>query len=449
MSKAAEALERAKRALNDAVPSADWDDLQRRLARRTLRRRISVITLGIAVGAFAVWAAALIALGRPQTGAPPRIASGQPVNATVPEGALLLRVQSDVELLVPDSNVPRVIIRDEDPLDVEGIAPFDMSPDGRYVLATLGHQTSSGPYLQTEILRIRVETGERTTLLRAGNLEGFGGPIKWSPSGGAFAYTLAKWDEDPDKGFPGQPTEQTLCVYDIAAGTSECFRSLGPVLSYDWEADGSGLLAAGADAIREVRLGDTSNSLVVADPTGAALRSVVSSALGAVPDQIQLAQVQVSSSGRFFSTIAIADADGASLGWVPVVFDSSGAPVATGRVNADMGVQAWAPDTDVLAYSMGVVGLPPPGAPTHAVRILNPSTGVDSQVLSLGGVSNIPGVSDPFVLALAWSPSGQWLAVGGREQVWVVDAERAVTEVTIRPYVGEDDQLVDWGPVES
>jgi WD40 repeat protein len=130
--------------------------------------------------------------------------------------------------------------------------------------------------------------------------------------------------------------------------------------------------------------------------------------------------------------------------WLPMIFDSSGHLVRAGQPNPDLPAMAWSSTKDILAYSTGVVGPPAPGAPAHTVHLLDALTGHNSVPLSLEEIANVPGASDPFVLQLIWSPSGRWLAVGGSNQVTLLDTQRDSRARVLVAYSDEGGALIDW-----
>lgn len=130
---------------------------------------------------------------------------------------------------------------------------------------------------------------------------------------------------------------------------------------------------------------------------------------------------------------------------VPTIFDAAdGSLRATGMPNPPPSQSAWTPTKDVFAYSTGVIGISRPGDPPLGVRLLTPS-GEDQLVVSTVDIPNIEGESDPFIVRLIWSPSGEWLAVGGREQITIVRADGGSTR-TVDPFEKlTDSELLDWG----
>jgi hypothetical protein len=107
---------------------------------------------------------------------------------------------------------------------------------------------------------------------------------------------------------------------------------------------------------------------------------------------------------------------------------------------------SWSLSEDLLAYSTGLVGPDNPSNPPHEVRGLNAVTGDDRLLLSTEGTVNVRGESDPFIVSLVWSPGGEWLAVGGRDEIRIINVAAGETVRVIQPYKGQEGLLEDWIP---
>src|SRR5712691_7244919 len=126
----------AKRQVAELSRPADWRDLQRRLHRRRLRRRTSAVALGSLVGALAVVVAVAGPLS-PFRRSPLGVSSG---SGELPEGNLIVRIGSDLESLSAGSSVLKTLVSTSSLPDKAQVVAYDLSPDGRTLLATEGSQ---------------------------------------------------------------------------------------------------------------------------------------------------------------------------------------------------------------------------------------------------------------------------------------------------------------------
>jgi WD40 repeat protein len=354
---------------------------------------------------------------------------------------MLLRVGSRIEVLTAGSKTPSILST--------RIGVYDVSASGSLV-ATMGTQEASGTYRQSRVVLVDAFSGATVELQQAQPDQGYAGPIRWSPDAESFTYNLVTWASAPDSGLPGEPTSEDLCVYSVSSKSARCFPQVGLVLAAAWTPAGDLLIAGDpSSGLRLLNPADGSiKDLVVPGISDAAIRDAAAARLGSAPTQLQYADVAVSASGGYYSAVVLARDGGRMLGYVPVILASDGTFMSSGRDNPDLIYEAWSPTQDVLAYSRGFFGEPQSGAPPGAVRVLSPDS-TDDVLLSLATVPNSPGTSDPFVLDLLWSPSGRWLAVGGRDEVWIVPSTGATPDSAIRIGTAggaEEGSILAWIP---
>jgi len=428
-----------RRLLEGPTLGPDLGDLHRRLRRREAGRRWAAGAVGLAIGCLAV-VVAIVALERPTSA--PRQASATTVEPL--DGRLLVRPGPEI-VAVPDASVGGVVGSSL----VEGsITGYMASPDGSTLVGTLERREASGITRQHRIVLIDTTTGETSTLLNAGPMEGFAGPFDWSGDGRRIAFRRATWSVDPTKRFPGEPERQSPCVVLVATGATECFEDVSPVFGLDLASDGTSLLVDGGlrAGVRMLDI-NTGAATDLVPPGGSREVRDALSELGFLIDRpIQFLGSSWSASGAFVSTVARAEESDGGLSFVPMVVNRDGQLVTVGQPNVELGQYAWSPSKDILAYSTGLVGPDDPSAPPHEVRSLDPLTEADELILSTDDTANVRGSSDPFILSLVWSPEGAWLAVGGRDEVRIVDMVNTgdSSPRVMRPYEGEEGRLIDW-----
>ena len=128
---------------------------------------------------------------------------------------------------------------------------YDISPDGSKVVATREVRLSTGISYNPELALIDVETQERRVLARTPPREEFNGPIKWSPAGTSFAYSLARYAVNPARVHPGPHTElQTVCVIELETAASTCFPLLRRVFDFDCRLTARGYSSPAPDHFR-------------------------------------------------------------------------------------------------------------------------------------------------------------------------------------------------------
>jgi dipeptidyl aminopeptidase/acylaminoacyl peptidase len=119
-----------------------------------------------------------------------------------------------------------------------------------------------------------------------------------------------------------------------------------------------------------------------------------------------------------------------------VVFHAGGRLATAGRNSREFSeALGWSPTEDLFAYTRG----DPPYF--TEIRLLDPGTGRDRRLVSADGY--------PYIIGLAWSPSGRWLAVlrwrsSFKEVLDVIDVEDE--EPPIMTSRDDSPVLVDWAP---
>jgi len=162
-----------------------------------------------------------------------------------PEGALLV--------FGWEANGPVLLVHDvRNPISLApGYVGYDISPDGSKVVATREVRLSTGISYNPELALIDVETQERRVLARTPPREEFNGPIKWSPAGTSFAYSLARYAVNPARVHPGPHTElQTVCVIELETAASTCFPLLRRVFDFDCRLTARGYSSPAPDHFR-------------------------------------------------------------------------------------------------------------------------------------------------------------------------------------------------------
>lgn len=423
---------------------ADLSDVRRRASKRARIQRVANGAVGLLFGAVAV-AVVGVTIGRLNDAGPLAAGPVNPLGSGIvsdgnpPEGEMLIRSGPIVELLMHGTNQSVSLGTD--------INPYDLTADGSTVVATLGEQEPSGAYRQGVLITIDTTSGVTSTIARASATEGFTGPIVWSPDGASIAYTQVTWAVDPSEQPPGEPVSESACVANVAAATHVCFPDLGSAYSLDWSADGSQLLISGGlgEPVQVLNLGTSLATTVIPGDGGADVRAAIEEAgLGPIAT-VQLLDASWSSTGSFIAVVVQVSSKSGELGFMPLVFRADGTLVKTGSSNPDFQLVEWSPTQDLLAYSSGLVGpVDISGMAADVIHLLNPTDGSDHVILNTTATANVEGVSDPFILSLDWSPSGRWLAVGGRDEIRIVDTTAAEGEQTVDPYDGADGTIIDW-----
>jgi len=418
----------------------DFSDLRKRRNRKTSASRIAAVMIAVLVSVGAggfLWSAF-----RPLGGGtnkldgvgPPGVAT----DGTVPDGRLLVRTGSELAL-VPSGRSEAM------PLAHAEYLEYTLSPDGATVAGRLARREDSGLFRPFALVLIDTSTGQREVLQEAGPKEAFGTPI-WSPDGQRLAYRRDEWGRDVTRGaFPGGETARYPCVIAVDGSSSTCYPELDPVLSIAWSPDGGSLWLESVFSVQVLDVASGAVSTVVPENGGTEVPKALEQLGFAGVASVQFVSPAPSSSGAYVAALALFETTAGPSMSVPMIFDAAdGSLRATGMPNRGPSQSAWSPTRDVFAYSTGVVGISQPGDPPLGVRLLTPS-GEDQLLVSTADIPNIEGKSDPFILRLTWSPSGEWLAVGGREQITIVNVDGGSVR-TIDPFEPfEDSELLDWG----
>jgi hypothetical protein len=406
-----------------------WPDIVRRPPQpspRRARSRIPTIVLALALSAVGVLFL-LVTLG-------PLGGEGhQQLNAsstspfpegtitvtpgTIPEGALLFQLGQAGEIL-PSGSDHSFLLGE--------VRVQELSPDGGQVLVV------EGDLLTT----INLRTGGETRLARIGSDESVL-YAEWSPDGRRVAYRL---------GF-GNPTKASkACVVDVSTQAQDCIAGLNDVYTLHWAPDGAHLILAGSGQEVDSAAIDTGEISTLVPPEGS---PTVTDALqqAGYGSPIQFVNPSWSPSGKYIG--ALANLRGGSAAYVPVVLDPQGRLVAMGKASADFpgfrGV-GWSPVSDVFSYGRA-------DSPNHVneVRVLDAVSGEDRLLTSIAAGAG------HTILGVAWSPSGQWVAVeveNWSEQGYGLPSDLRIVPVggegTVGQFSfnsgGEAYPLVGWGP---
>lgn len=432
--------------LRDRLARTSFEDDLADLRERRNRRRTASRTAAATVALLVSVGAGVLAWDafRPLGGGTERresVAPGPEVAAvgTVPEGRLVVRTGSELAL-VASGRSQATRLASAEPLE------YTMSPDGTTVAGRLARREDSGLFRPFALELIDASTGQREVLKEAGPQEAFGLVI-WSPDGQRLAYVRGEWGRDVTHGaFPGgEPRVQYPCVIAVDGSSSTCYPELDPVLSIAWSPDGGSLWLGSGFSIRVLDVATGAVSTAVPENGGPEVLKALEQLGFAGVESVQFVYPAPSSSGEYVAAVAFFETTSGRSMSVPMIFDAAdGSLRATGMANPDLSQSAWSPTKDVFAYSTGVVGISRPGDPPLGVRVLTPS-GDDQLLVSTADIPNIEGESDPFIVRLRWSPSGEWLAIGGREQITIVGTAGGSLQ-TVDPFEPfEDSELLDWG----
>jgi len=335
-----------------------------------------------------------------------------------PEGRLLLYTNDGPVILGHAEDAPMYLERPG-----EAIWANDLSPDGSKVLALPFQQEPTGITREPKILVIDGETGDRSTAVRVGP-RGDLGPAFWSPDGARIAYRLTVYPVNPAKVHPGPHGDRRshLCVLDLRTEHTQCFPDLRQVDGFDWSPDGETLVV---DVVGPSPLWlldpSTGRPSVLVRPRGGWIERA------GLSEPVTFTSPGWSPSGRYVAA------------WVnntPVVFHADGRLATVGRRSREFSeALGWSPTEDLFAYTRG----DPPDF--TEIRLLDPETGEDRRLIVAQGF--------PYIIGMAWSPSGRWLAIlrwrsSFREVIDVIDIEGVGPPITTH----RDDSpvLVDWGP---
>jgi WD40 repeat protein len=248
------------------------------------------------------------------------------------------------------------------------------------------------------------------------------------------------------RSVPGRRAKSAVpCVIVVDGSSTTCYPELDPVLSIAWSPDGGSLWLESGFSIRVLDVATRDVSIVVPENGGPEVLQALEQLGFADVETVQFVYPAPSSSGEYVAAVALFETTAGRSMSVPMIFNAAdGSLQATGMPNPPLPQSAWSPTKDVFAYSTGVVGISRPGDSPLGVRLLTPS-GEDQLLVSTADIPNIEGKSDPFILRLRWSPSGEWLAIGGREQITIVGTDGGSVQ-TVDPFEPfEDSVFLDWG----
>lgn len=420
-------------------PRPDLADVELRVRNRRRSERIRAGSVGLAVGLVAL---AVLVVGLWNRSANPQqpAAVNSPLTPgslgylrqALPEGTWLLDVGGHGEVVSKD---------DSESEFVPNLLVHDLSPDGSTIAATVEESTSSGLSLQRNLVVVDRKTGSEKTLVVTSGNESLNQPVMWSPDGTMIAYVLVTWSSDPALSVPSGDPSQALCVLTLATVKEECFDNVSPIFSIGW-APTSAALVVGGPGTQPISTVDLSAGTVttVMPPGGSpsVRQAFARQGLGKPTGFFSLSW---SPSGDFLAAYA----NLSQAGPTPVIFDTSGDFAAMGEENPEAPLLQWSPVSDSLAYTTGLYNDTMPGV-NWGVHLLNPSTGSDSLLVS---TQDSP---TPEIFAIAWSPSGRWLALDGSDDIEtdvlrVVDTsgKDPIEEVSLDAK-GEPTPLKDWAP---
>lgn len=405
-------------------------DLQSVISRgRTLRgrRRGAAMVAGTAgVALIVLGASAVLPLERKASPRPP---AAPPAQKQPPEGALL----------VQSGGYATLFEHGRRPVRLQDLLSLDISDDASKIVAvgdSGGRQT---------LVQVDVADGSRSQLAAAEAGDSFDPPILWSPNGSHVAYRYSAGGAETDP-----PVEQSLCVLTVATTNSDCFSGLGEIYWFDWAPDGGRLVAAGptgTDMILVDAATGSSTVLVPADDPD--VKAAIVDAGLPEPTDYQFVEPSFSASGGH---IAVSVMSRSAAGWdgnVPMVFTAAGEFVQSGVVSRDVQSLSWSPVDELLAYSSAAPGsndgdCSQPAVNLCAAYVLDPVTGEQTLITSRDDVQNVEGETDPLILEVAWSPSGDSVALSGRETIVLGNPSGGVSgELDVyRRFVPTT--LVDW-----
>jgi Tol biopolymer transport system component len=338
-----------------------------------------------------------------------------------PEGKLLLYTNDGPVILSHAGNQPT-------PLQLPGetIWAYDLSPDGSEVLALPFQREPTGITREPKILVIDAATGERSVVVRVGP-KGDLGPASWSPEGARIAYRLTVYPVDPAETHPGPrgDRDSQLCILEVPTEQTTCYPNIRRVSGFAWAPDGRSLVVdvVGFKPLFRLDVATARRSVLV-PPDGAWTERA------GVDGPVNFGIPGWSPSGAYLSV------------WVndrPVIFHADGRLVMVGRRSRGFSEAfGWSPTEDVFAYARGKS----PYRITET-RLLDP---VAREVRRITSAERR---RYPFINELAWSPSGQWLAVlrwrnDFKQRIDVIDVTG--NRPPIRTERADSPVLIDWGP---
>lgn len=419
----------------------DFMDLVRRKggANAASRVRSAVVALALAGAASVFLWFQFSQSGSGRLGGAPTASTPAGSLNTVPEGELLIREGSKLAIIPSGKAVGR-------PFAPAELVEYALSPDGTTTVGTLARREQSGLFRPFALALIDTTDGQQNIIEEVGPTAAIGPPVIWSPDGAEIAYIRSEWTSDATQGaFPGEPDATYPCVVAVDGSGAKCYPEVGRTLSIAWSPDGAFIWLGSGDGgpITALNVGTTELSNVVQSNGGADVEEALRQLGVSGVNSIQFVNPAPSSSGKYVAALALVNRSSGPTIFVPMIFAvADGSVVASGQPNPDLPQAAWSPLTDVLAYSTGVVGIETAEDPPPSARTLTPS-GDDQLLLSTGDTPNVPGSSDPLVLGLEWSPSGDWLAVAGREQIRFVSSSGAESG-SLDPYGSEGGELLGW-----
>lgn len=423
------------RTAHSANLQPDVDDLRRRVAERHKSHRAwrvttALVSVAIMIAVAVVVLRPLASLHHTTAPTPPRVraASRGTIHLGsdgVPEGAVLLMTRAGGEILRSGRTTSELVT----PL---GLVPYDLSPDGERVVASVEELEPTGEFRETQIVVFDLTTGTRLDLVDAEATESFG-VVEWSPDGTLLAYRVSHLRQVVDD-LPAQVLTEDVCTISPATRDRRCYTDPESVMTFDWSPDGSHLI-----------IGNDSGGIDVLDLATGVVSPLVS------PTEASDALTNAGFDGPYWFTrpvwapsgdyfAARIDAEGGDTG--VAVFDSSGSPLMAKHVGVpDFFRYGWSPTTDRLAYT------------ESSTPITSPDRSWNLHVVSVpsGGETTLLSAEPTFVTGLAWSPTGTWIMVTGGPAspeatavVVAVDAPSHTITLSLGTY-GLSNPLCAWG----
>jgi WD40 repeat protein len=316
------------------------------------------------------------------------------------------------------------------------ITSVSWSPDSSQIAVGLATTTGAGvDYLRQidtkSLLKIYdVPGGSNSATLVYPSISGIGS-VDWSPDGNTIVFTV-----DPDD---SAWYATVVLLWDLSAGdgpstdknTWQLVREDALITLTDvrWSPDGKYIAGNSGD-----------NSVKVFEASTGDLEHVL-------PADGEISHVDWSPDGtRIIASVRGGAAKGADSEYVQVWHVSSEQTVAIFKSGPVLHALAWSPDSKRIATSSGMIA----AGDISIWGFDNPAivptvTAIPSAPNLQPGSISVLGSHSDWVMTVAWSPSGEWLASGGndnRVRVWEVTTGRLIS--TLRLYAWVDS--LAWSP---